>query len=239
MSQKILVIDDTLAASKLAEGVLAQNFNGVDVLLAQRASEAFDRFNVVQPDLILLNEAMPDMDGEAICYRLLNDPATAKVPIALMASNGNGESIEERYSNVIRVLPKPLTPEAFLEVVTSALAKSKGPPPPSRNCFSTTPPGRFSAVTRPFSLSAPPCRWPTATSSRACCASSSTASRSSFSSPRGSSFCNDAQRAALLPRLPGDSLGDQSRHDRRRAGDAKCDRLPTVSLPVDAWWLPA
>ena len=55
MSQKILVIDDNLAASKLTESVLAQNFGSVDVLVAQRGTDAFDRFNIAQPDLILLN----------------------------------------------------------------------------------------------------------------------------------------------------------------------------------------
>jgi hypothetical protein len=42
MSQKILVIDDSLVASRLTEGVLAQNFHGVDVLLAQRGGDAFE-----------------------------------------------------------------------------------------------------------------------------------------------------------------------------------------------------
>jgi hypothetical protein len=36
MSQKILVIDDNLGSSKLAESVLSQHFNGGDVLVAQR-----------------------------------------------------------------------------------------------------------------------------------------------------------------------------------------------------------
>lgn len=125
MSQKILVIDDSLVASKLAESVVAQNFNAVDVLLAQRGSDAFDRFNIAQPDLILLNEAMPDMDGEAICARLLNDPATAKVPVVVMATNGNAEAFENRFSNVVRVLPKPVTQDALLEVVTSTFAKAR------------------------------------------------------------------------------------------------------------------
>src|SRR3954447_21166418 len=132
MSQKILVIDDTLVASKLAENVLAQNYHGVDVLLAQRGGDAFDRFNVAQPDLILLNDSLPDMDAEAVCYRLLNDPATAKVPVVLLASNGNGDKIEERYDNVILVLPKPITPEALLEVVGNTLSQAKPTTHPAR-----------------------------------------------------------------------------------------------------------
>jgi CheY-like chemotaxis protein len=153
MSQKILVIDDTLVGAKLAENVLSQNFNGIDVLLAQRGADAFDRFNIAQPDLILLNDAMPDMDGEAICYRLLNDPATAKVPVVVMSSNGDGEVFEERYTNVMRVLPKPVTPDALLEVATTALAKSKGPPPPSRQILFHDPSRTlFSGHTAFFSL---------------------------------------------------------------------------------------
>jgi CheY-like chemotaxis protein len=132
MSQKILVIDDNLVASKLTETVLAQNFNAVDVLVAQRGTDAFDRFNVAQPDLILLNDTMPDLDGESICVRLLNDPATSKVPVVVMASNGNAENFDERYTNVMRVLSKPVTPDSLLEVFTTALAKAKPQPDPRR-----------------------------------------------------------------------------------------------------------
>src|SRR6188768_296248 len=132
MSQKILVIDESLTASKLTENVLSQNFNGIDVLLAQRGADAFERFNVAQPDLIILNESLPDMDAEAICYRLLNDPATAKVPVVLLASNGNGDKIEERYDNVVRVLSKPVTPESLLEIVGNTLSQVKPTPHPAR-----------------------------------------------------------------------------------------------------------
>lgn len=153
MSQKILVIDDSLVASKLTENVLAQNFHGVDVLLAQRGGDAFDRFNVAQPDLILLNESLPDMDAEAICYRLLNEPATSKVPVVLLATNGNGDKIEERYDNVVKVLPKPLTPESLLEAVGAALSKSKPTVNPARQLLFHDPSHTvFSGHTAFFSL---------------------------------------------------------------------------------------
>ena len=153
MSQKILVIDESLVATKLTENVLAQNFHGVDVLLAQRGNDAFDRFNVAQPDLILLNESLPDMDAEAVCYRLLNDPATSKVPVVLLASNGNGDRIEERYENVIKVLPKPVTPESLLEVVNATLSKNKPMGNPARQLLFHDPSRTvFSGHTAFFSL---------------------------------------------------------------------------------------
>src|SRR5271154_4658079 len=109
MSQKILVIDDSLASSKAAETALAQGFGNVDVLLAQRGAEGFERFLVAQPDLILLNESLPDMDGEAVVYRLLNDPLTSNVPVVVMSSNGHGEKLKQRYANVVRSIPKPVS----------------------------------------------------------------------------------------------------------------------------------
>lgn len=155
MSHKILVIDESLTASKLTESVLAQNFNGVDVLLAQRGADAFERFNVAQPDLIILNDSTVDMDAEAICYRLLNDPATAKVPVVLVAADGSGDAIEERYDNVIRVLPKPLLPESLLEIVSSTLSKARpGAGPSQRILFHDPSRTVFSGHTAFFSLRA-------------------------------------------------------------------------------------
>jgi CheY-like chemotaxis protein len=153
MSQKILVIDDSLAASKLTESLVAQNFSGVDVLLAQRGCDAFDRFQVAQPDLVLLNEALPDMDGEAICFRLLNEPSTAKVPVVVMASNGRGKTFAERYANVVKVLAKPVAPDALLEIFTSTLAKTRASAHPAREMLFYDPSRAvFSGHTGFFSL---------------------------------------------------------------------------------------
>ena len=153
MSQKILVIDDTLVISKLTENVVAENFNGVDVLVAQRGQDAFDRFNLAQPDLILLNESLPDMDGELVCYRLLNEPNTAKVPIVVIANNGRGEALAERYANVMKVLPKPPTPESLLEVFNSALAKFRPMVNPARSLLFYNPARAvFSGHTHFFTL---------------------------------------------------------------------------------------
>jgi CheY-like chemotaxis protein len=125
MSQKILVIDDSPAATRLTENVLSQNFSNCDLLLAQAGGEGFDRLQVSQPDLIILNDTLPDMDGEAVCRRLLGDPLTASVPVVVISSNGHGKIFKEKYSNVVNVLSKPVTPESLLLAMNAALSVGK------------------------------------------------------------------------------------------------------------------
>ena len=127
MPFKILVVDDNLGASKLVENVLAQHFNGGDVLVAQRGADAFERFNVAQPDAIVLNDTLPDMEAEAVCYRLLNEPATAKVPVLVMAEDGKAEWIQDRYTNVSKVVDKPVSADGLQTALAAALPKQPRP----------------------------------------------------------------------------------------------------------------
>src|SRR3978361_1344697 len=133
MPSKILVVDENLAASKIAESVLAQPVNGGDVMVAQRATDAFERFSIAQPDLILLNDTLPDLDAESVCYRLLNDPSTSTVPVVLMGGDSNkAAQLESRYSNVMRVLPKPVTAESLQALFADTLDKAGGLINPAR-----------------------------------------------------------------------------------------------------------
>lgn len=153
MSQKILVIDDSLATAKATEAVLSQNFTNLDILTAQRGGEGFERFLVNQPDLILLNESLPDMDGESVCYRLLNDQNTSHVPVVVMASNGHAQVFQNKYANVIKTISKPITPEALESALTSALSQIKPQPHPTSTILFRDP-GTvvFAAHTHFFSL---------------------------------------------------------------------------------------
>jgi CheY-like chemotaxis protein len=60
---------------------------------------------------------------ESVCYRLLNEPATAQVPVVLVAGNGTAERIEGKYNNVVRVLPKPMTQDSLQEVLEATLPR--------------------------------------------------------------------------------------------------------------------
>ena len=60
---------------------------------------------IAQPDLILLNETLPDLDAESVCYRLLNDPATAGVPVVLMGDEGKASEVDSAMRMSSRCCP--------------------------------------------------------------------------------------------------------------------------------------
>ena len=122
MAQKLLVIDDSQATARLAENVLQQSFPGCDVLTAARGIDGFERFAVANPDAILLNDTLPDMEAEAVLERLAADPATAQCPVILMLDPAKGGEFDGRYPNVFRVVTKPVTAEALLDAVSDLFA---------------------------------------------------------------------------------------------------------------------
>ena len=130
MSYKILVIDDSMVASRQTGDLLAQSFHNTDVLVAQRATEGLERFQVVEPDVIVLNDTMPDLDGDAALYRLLNDPITSGVPVILLSSNGR--TLQEKYKNASSGRSqKPVTQELLVTAVSGALEHAKPKPNPA------------------------------------------------------------------------------------------------------------
>ncbi len=129
MSYKILVIDDSVVASRQTGDLLAQSFQNTDVLVTQRVTDGFERFHVAQPDVIVLNDTLPDLDGDAALYRLLNDSATANVPVILLSSNGR--TLEEKYKNVINTVSKPVTQELLIAAVSGVLERAKPKPNPA------------------------------------------------------------------------------------------------------------
>ena len=155
MFSKILVVDENLGSSKVAESVLAQHGNGGDVLVAQRGADAFDRFNIALPDLILLDDALSDLDAETVCRRLLGDPATAKIPVVLLAEDGAADWAEGRYTNVVTVLQKPLTAGALTDLLASSVQKPRPLPNSVRSLLFYDPSQSvFSGHTGFFSLRA-------------------------------------------------------------------------------------
>ncbi len=86
---KILVVDDNPANIDILLEVLS-NF---DVRAALDGESALEAVREELPDLILLDIAMPGLDGFEVCRRLKKDPKAKSIPIIFLSANSDAESI--------------------------------------------------------------------------------------------------------------------------------------------------
>lgn len=87
-NKKILVIDDDPQLRRLTEYPLTRA--GADVTLAKNGKDGLRQFYEKQPDLVILDVMMPEMDGWETCknIRQLSD-----VPIIMVTARGNDEDV--------------------------------------------------------------------------------------------------------------------------------------------------
>jgi len=80
----ILIVDDSLNNLLLLELILSRK--GYKVETASSGQEALDSVDLAQPDLILLDIMMPEMDGYEVCSRLKASDRTRGIPIIFLSA---------------------------------------------------------------------------------------------------------------------------------------------------------
>lgn len=86
---QILVVDDVLENIQVLGSLLRKE--GYQVRVARSGLEALRQVEQEQPDLILLDVMMPEMDGHEACRRLQANPRTAHIPIIFLSAKSNPE----------------------------------------------------------------------------------------------------------------------------------------------------
>lgn len=81
----ILVVDDDPVVLESME--LFLSMQGHEVLTAREGSEALVLADAVQPDVILSNFSMTEMDGLTLFRRLREDPTTAHIPFVFFSAD--------------------------------------------------------------------------------------------------------------------------------------------------------
>lgn len=84
MSPRVLIVDDDLVNQATLEAFLAGE--GYSLHFASNGVEACAHALLLQPDLILLDVMMPEMDGFEVCRRLRSDPSVRHVPIIILTA---------------------------------------------------------------------------------------------------------------------------------------------------------
>jgi putative two-component system response regulator len=116
----VLVVDDTadnliVMSELLAETYRVKIANGGERALRIAAAEP-------QPDLILLDVMMPEIDGHEVCRRLKRDPATRHIPVIFLTARSASD--DERLGldlGALDYITKPISPPVVLARVRNHL----------------------------------------------------------------------------------------------------------------------
>lgn len=120
MPKKILVVEDDIDNRRIVAKVLS--VEGYLIVEATDGIEALARARADRPDLILMDLALPNMDGWEATRRLKEDSETRDIPVvALTAVAMRGDEEQARAAGCDDYISKPARPAVIREVVRKYL----------------------------------------------------------------------------------------------------------------------
>ena len=118
--KKILLVDDSTTVLLMERMILAKN--QYDVVEARDGQEGVDKARAERPDLILMDVVMPRLSGFEAVERLRKDEATRAIPIIMVTTRGELESVETGYAaGCTDYVTKPINGLELLTKVRSCL----------------------------------------------------------------------------------------------------------------------
>ena len=124
----ILVVDDELGIRCLLSEILADE--GHTVELAENAAQARAARERMQPDLVLLDIWMPDVDGITL-LKEWGGNGQLNMPVIMMSGHGTIDTaVEATKFGATAFLEKPITLQKLLRAVEQALTRPMGRPDP-------------------------------------------------------------------------------------------------------------
>ena len=125
MTRRILVVDD-VPTNRI---ILKVKLNNAcyEAVQAESGPEALEIARRDPPDLILLDYAMPDMDGIAVCQALRADPVTAQVPVIMFTASGDeAAKLAALRAGADDFLLKPIDDKVLLARIRNLLRSRPG-----------------------------------------------------------------------------------------------------------------
>jgi two-component system cell cycle response regulator DivK len=116
----ILVIEDYSDTRELLSGML--RYKGFRVIEAEDGLEGLLKASANYPDLIILDLALPEMDGVEAARRIHAQPKLSHTPIFVISAFVTKEVEKDvRAAGCVAVFPKPFDVDQLMEKIKSTL----------------------------------------------------------------------------------------------------------------------
>ncbi|HAW50680.1 TPA: two-component system response regulator [bacterium] len=118
--KKILLVEDE--EDLVETGSFFLQSAGYDVCVARDGLSAMEAIYDKKPDLIVLDIALPEMDGYQVCRMVKNSPLYKDIPIIMLtAKTLKADKFRGIETGADKYITKPYSPEELLSTVSELL----------------------------------------------------------------------------------------------------------------------
>ena len=117
--KKVIYVDDVNYSLISVKSRLSKHY---EIFLAESSVKLFELLSYFEPDLILLDVNMPDMDGYEIIKNLKADERYADIPVIFLTGNSDRESVVKGLSlGAVDYVIKPFSTTKLVEIIDNHL----------------------------------------------------------------------------------------------------------------------
>jgi DNA-binding response OmpR family regulator len=120
MNKKILIVDDSELITEVMSYILINN--GYDVITLNTGDGVVAQIKQTHPDLVIMDIALPGVDGRDICRIIKHNKATENLPVIICSGNDDIELALKQDGPPNDILPKPFDMSVLLNKVEYQLA---------------------------------------------------------------------------------------------------------------------
>ncbi len=121
--RRILIADDDIDALRLVGLMLERK--GYQILAAASGQQALQKAIEANPDIIILDVMMPDMDGYQVAAQLRKHPATESIPILMFTAKASvNDKIAGFQAGADDYLTKPIHPRELITRIEALLQRT-------------------------------------------------------------------------------------------------------------------
>ena len=119
----VVVIEDEPLTRQLIKSILRKDFRVFDF---ERPGQALRLIRSYQPDLILSDIGLPEMDGMSLRKELSRDTDTDIIPFVFLSAHGDERTMAEASElGIDDFVPKPIEPITLLRIVRRLITRSR------------------------------------------------------------------------------------------------------------------
>lgn len=118
---KILIVDDDENLGAIFETALQKA--GLETVYALNGQSGIDKARTEQPNLILLDQVLPDISGNEVLRTLKMDAHTQRIPVLILSNFSQEELVKEAINNgaLDYIFKYQVDPEDLVNKVKQAL----------------------------------------------------------------------------------------------------------------------